>query len=148
MRGRLTIVLAGGFLVAGCGDQGQQQANRTEIKVRGPDQDALHNLDAFNLAIALKRAIYDAGYTCKRITDAGFVGMYKNLDMWMAHCTYEKGAARDWAVFTGPDGSAQVRDCKDITPDSGLPACKIQKRPSGSFNTIPTAPANASENAS
>jgi hypothetical protein len=149
MRRKLMIALAAGLSVAGCGDQGQQQANRTEIKVRGPDQDRLHQLDAFNLAIALKRAIYDAGYTCKRITDGGYVGTYKNLDMWMAHCTYESGAARDWAVFTGPDGSAQVRDCKDITPDSGLPTCKIQRRPTGSFNTMPTstpAPADLEEN--
>jgi hypothetical protein len=53
--------------------------------------------------------------------------------MWMAHCTYDKGAARDWAIFAGPDGSAQVRDCKDITPQSGLPACVIKERPKGSF---------------
>ena len=55
------------------------------------EQQQLHQLDAFNLAIGLKRAIYDAGYTCKRVTDAGFVGTWKNLDMWMAHCVYDKG---------------------------------------------------------
>ena len=52
--------------------------------------------------------------------------------MWMAHCVYDKGAARDWAIFAGPDGGAQVRDCKDI-PGSGLPDCAIKKRPKGSF---------------
>ena len=31
-----------------------------------------------------------------------------------------------------PDGSAQVRDCKDV-PASGLPACVIKQRPKGSF---------------
>ena len=81
--------------------------------------------------IALKRAIYDAGYMCKRVADGGFVGTYENLDMWMAHCTDGKNT-RDWAVFAGPDGSAQVRDCRDI-PGSGLPACVIKKRPKGSF---------------
>jgi hypothetical protein len=90
-------------------------------------------LDALNLAIALKRAIYDAGYTCKRVTDAGFVGTYENLDMWMAHCVYDKGTPRDWAVFAGPDGSAQVRDCKDV-PGSGLPDCAIKTRPKGNFS--------------
>jgi len=100
--------------------------------VRSSEQDQLKQLDAINLAIALKRAIYDAGYTCKRITDAGFVGEYKNLDMWMAHCVYEKGEPRDWAVFAGPDGSAQVRDCKDVD-GTELPKCEIKQRPKGSF---------------
>ena len=47
--------------------------NPPRIKVRSAEQDRLHKLDALNLAIGLKRAIYDAGYSCKRITDAGFV---------------------------------------------------------------------------
>jgi hypothetical protein len=134
MRRPLTIAIALAALaaLAGCGDnQPQQQGNRKEIKVRGPEQNKLHELNALDLAIALKRAIYDAGYTCKRVTDAGFVAEYQNLDMWMAHCTDGK-TARDWAVFTGPDGSAQVRDCKDV-PASGLPACVVKKRPKGSF---------------
>jgi hypothetical protein len=103
--------------------------------VRSAEQEQLKKLDALNLAIGLKRAIYDAGYTCKKITDAGFVGEYQNLDMWMAHCVYDKGATRDWAIFAGPDGSAQVRDCKDI-PGSGLPECVIKTRPKGSFSEV------------
>ncbi|MGN6058004.1 MAG: hypothetical protein ACTHOI_05415 [Sphingomicrobium sp.] len=110
----------------------QAQTNRTPIKVRGSEQERLHELDAFNLAIALKHAIYDAGYTCKRVTDGGYIGEYKNLDMWMAHCVYDNAPPRDWAIFTGPDGSAQIRDCKDI-PGTGLPDCKIKQRPKGSF---------------
>jgi hypothetical protein len=55
--------------------------------------------------------------------------------MWMAHCVYDKGTPRDWAIFAGPDGSAQVRDCRDI-PGSGLPDCVINKRPKGSFNEV------------
>ena len=129
----LTVFLAPLALSACGGDQGQ--SNRTAIKVRGSEQARLHELDAFNLGIALKRAIYDAGYTCNRVTDAGFVGEYKNLEMWMAHCVYDKGAARDWAIFAGPDGSAQVRDCKDVVA-SGLPACTIKERPKGSFDAL------------
>jgi hypothetical protein len=121
-------------LLAGCNEQ-PPPPDQTKIKVTGPEQQRLHKLDAINLAIGLKRAIYDAGYTCKRVTDAGFVGEYKNLDMWMAHCTYDKGGARDWAVFAGPDGSAQVRDCKDI-PGSGLPECVIKVKPKGSFDEL------------
>jgi len=121
--------------LAACNDNSAQQANRPAIKVTSTEQQQLHQLDAFNLAIGLKRAIYDAGYTCKRITDAGFVGTYKNLEMWMAHCVYENGTPRDWAIFAGPDGSAQVRDCRDI-PDTGLPTCEIKQRPKGSFDEI------------
>lgn len=132
---RLSALSIGLLTLAACNDTATQQTNQSAIKVTSREQQQLHQLDALNLAIALKRAIYDAGYTCKRITDAGFVGEYKNLDMWMAHCVYEKGTPRDWAVFAGPDGSAQVRDCKDV-PGSGLPICEIKKRPKGSFNSI------------
>src|SRR5438132_10259056 len=116
----ITVLLA--MLALAACQQPQAPANQRHIKVRGAEQDQLHQLDALNLAIALKRAIYDAGYTCKRVTDAGFVGVYENLDIWMAHCVYERGTPRDWAVFAGPDGSAQVRDCKDMV-GSGLPQC-------------------------
>jgi hypothetical protein len=131
MRPKLCLAALALLTVAGC-NQSQTQQNVTKIKVRSAEQDRLKQLDAFNLAIGLKHAIYDAGYTCKRITDAGFVGEYKNLDMWVAHCVYDTGAARDWAIFAGPDGGAQVRDCKDVAP-SGLPPCVIKKRPEGSF---------------
>jgi hypothetical protein len=131
----LLSALAISLPLAGCGSNEQAATNQTKIKVRSNEQEQLHKLDAFNLAIGLKRAIYDAGYSCKRITDAGFVAEYKNLDMWMAHCVYDKGAPRDWAIFAGPDGSAQVRDCKDI-PGSGLPDCAIKQRPKGSFTDL------------
>jgi len=134
---RRTVTLIALAALAGCNkSQPQQQAQQPVIRVQSEEQKLLKQLDAFNLAIGLKRAIYDAGYTCKQVTDAGFVGTYKNLDMWVAHCTYSKAAARDWAVFAGPDGSAQVRDCKDITPSSGLPACAIKQRPKGNFTSL------------
>jgi hypothetical protein len=125
----MSVLSLAGFALAACNDNSAQQANRPTIKVTSTEQQQLHQLDAFNLAIGLKRAIYDAGYTCKRITDAGFVGTYKNLDEWMARCP-----DRDWAIFAGPDGSAQVRDCKDLA-GSGLPPCAIKERPKGSFET-------------
>ena len=121
-------------MLAACNEQ-PQQTNQPAIKVRAQEQEQLHNLSAVNLAIALKRAIYDGGYRCDRITDAGFVGAWKNLDMWMAHCVYDKGQPGDWAIFAGPDGSAQVRDCRDV-PASGLPACVIKQRPKGSFSEV------------
>jgi hypothetical protein len=134
MAGKLKAAILCTLLLTACNQQQAQQtqANQPTIKVRSSEQDELHKLDALNLAIGLKRAIYDAGYTCKTITDAGFVGEYKNLDMWMAHCTDGK-QQRDWAIFAGPDGSAQVRDCRDI-PGTGLPDCVIKTRPRGAFN--------------
>jgi hypothetical protein len=134
MSWKLRLTLLAALATAACGD-GQQQQPTRPIKVRGAEQDRLHQLDAFNLAVGLKHAIYDAGYTCKRIDNAGFVGEYKNLDMWTAHCVYDRGSPRDWAIFAGPDGSAQVRDCKDI-PGSGLPDCVIKVKPKGSFNAV------------
>jgi hypothetical protein len=128
-----TMILLAAVTVAGCDKQwGRHETNQPQIRVVGDEQKQLHQLDAYNLAIGLKRAIYDAGYTCKKITDAGFVGTWQNLDEWTAHCVYDHGTPRDWAIFAGPDGSAQVRDCKDV-PASGLPACVIKQRPKGSF---------------
>ena len=132
MSWKLRLTLLAALATAACGD-GQQQQQSKPIKVRGAEQDRLHQLDAFNLAVGLKHAIYDAGYTCKRIDNAGFVGEYKNLDMWTAHCVYDRGTPRDWAIFAGPDGSAQVRDCKDLA-GTGLPECVIKVKPKGSFS--------------
>ena len=128
-----TAILLALVALAGCDKQwGRTEGNQHEIRVVSDEQKQLHELDAYNLAIGLKRAIYDAGYTCKRVSDAGFVGTWKNLDEWTAHCVYDNGSSRDWAIFAGPDGSAQVRDCKDV-PESGLPPCVIKQRPKGSF---------------
>lgn len=106
-----------------------QPDNRQKIEVRSAEQNRLHTLDAFNLSIALKRAIFDLGYKCQRVERAGFVGKYKNLDMWTAHCS----DGRDWAVFAGPDGSAQARDCKDLA-GTEVPECVIRKEPRGEFD--------------
>ena len=134
MRTCLTLAL-GALALAACDSQPQRvPANESRIKVRSTEQERLHQLGAFDLAIGLKRAIYDAGYSCRRVADGGFVGEYKNLDMWTARCT-DHGQTRDWAIFAGPDGSAQVRDCKDVAA-TGLPQCVIKKRPKGSFTEV------------
>jgi len=128
-------IAAGGIalLVAGCGNNGREKQAQPvrPIKVRSAIQDQLFKLNDLNRAIALKRAIYDSGYRCERVTRSGFVGNYKNLDMWMASCA----DGRDWAVFTGPDGSAQVRDCKDVV-GLGLPQCVV--KPEESKDTAKT----------
>jgi len=123
----LSLALAA-LPVAAC-NQSQPSAPQTKIEVRGPEQDRLTKLDAFNLSIALKRAIFDLGYKCQRVEKAGFVGKYKNMDMWTAHCS----DGRDWAVFAAPDGSVQARDCKDLA-GTDVPQCEIHKLPKGSFD--------------
>ena len=131
---RLLTLTLGLLALAACGENAPPP-DQGKIKVRSNEQNQLHQLDAINLAIGLKRAIYDAGYTCKRVTDAGFVGEYQNLDMWMARCVYEDKSTRDWAIFAGPDGTAQVRDCKDVDATE-LPKCEIKKRPKGTFGKL------------
>ena len=131
MRTPIAILLACAALAACDKQWGRTEGNQTEIRVVSDEQKQLHQLDAYNLAIGLKRAIYDSGYHCQRITRSGYVGDYKNLEMWMASCA----DGHDWAIFTGPDGSAQVRDCKDVV-GSGLPACVVKQRPKGSFGQI------------
>jgi hypothetical protein len=108
---------------AACG-QSQPAQPKPAIVVRSPEQDQLHKLDELNRAIALKRALYASGYRCSRIERSGYVTQVKNLDMWAAHCS----DGRDWAIFTGPDASVQVRDCEDVAR-FGLPACDIKPSP-------------------
>ena len=121
----LVPVLLAGALVA-CGDSkpAAEQPKTRSIQVRSEAQNALHELNEMNLKIALRRAIYDSGSACKTVTEAGYVQEYGNLSMWTASCL----SGRKFAVFVGPDGSAQVRDCREMEPLK-LPACEIRKRP-------------------
>ena len=130
MTARLFFPAAAILAATACG-QAQPTQPKQPIVVRSQVQDQLHKLDDMNRAIALKRALYDSGYTCKRIDRSGFVTAYKNLDMWTAHCTDGKGPGRDWALFAGPDGSVQVRDCMDVAK-FGMPACVIKAAPAAS----------------
>ena len=116
----LSILVAA--LAAGACDQSPPTQPKQPIVVRSEAQDQLHQLDDMNRAIALKRAIYDSGSICKRVEESGYVQEYKNLSMWTAKC--DNG--RDWAIFIGPDGTAQVRLCRDLK-ELGLPACVINK---------------------
>ncbi|HEY8592079.1 MAG TPA: hypothetical protein VIL42_04345 [Sphingomicrobium sp.] len=137
MISRPIAIMLGCAMITACNEPAQKTK---PIRVVSAEQQRLHQLDAYNLGIGLKRAIYDAGYNCRRVTDGGYVGTWKNLDQWVARCEYENGATRDWAVFAGPDGGAQVRECKDVVK-SGLPPCDIKKRPAGSFVIGEDAPA-------
>ena len=122
MRTAALAALSAALALSACGSSDQPQPAEKKIRVRGPEQMQLHQANDLNRAIALKRAIYDSGYKCSRVAKSGYSGLYKKLEMWMASCA----DGRDWAIFIGPDGSAQVRDCKDVA-QVGLPQCKIVK---------------------
>ena len=116
-------MLAAAVLLAGC-DQSPPAKPRQPIVVRSDAQNQLHQLDDLNRAIGLKRAIHQSGYSCKRVASSGYVQEHENLSMWMARCADK----RDWAIFVGPDGSAQVRPCRDLA-QLGLPACVMKTSP-------------------
>ena len=95
------------------------------IVVRSEGQDKLHQLDDLNRAIALKRAIYEAGSDCRQVTQSGYVGEYENTSYWTATCQDKFGRNRNWALFVGPDESVQVRLCEDVVK-AGLKPCVIK----------------------
>ena len=122
MRHQMITALAIGTMLAAC-DNSQPSKPTKSISVRSAEQNALHKLSPMNLKIGLRRAIYDSGNACATVTDAGYVQEYGNLSMWTASCK----SGRQFAIFVGPDGTAQVRDCKTMA-DLKLPACVIRKQ--------------------
>lgn len=125
MRAQISAAFVFCLLVSACGDDGSQPAAPPKtISVRSEQQNALHNLSESGLKIALRRAIYDSGSKCNTVTKAGYVQEYGNLSMWTASCASE----RSFAIFVGPDGSVQVRDCKEVE-QLKLPACVITSQP-------------------
>ena len=118
MHGKLLTIIAASLLAGACGDSSEPTAPQRSISVRSEQQEALHKLSGPYRDIALRRAIYDGGRSCKTVTKSGYVQEYGNLSMWTASCADN----RSWASFVGPDGSAQVRDCKELA-QLKLPAC-------------------------
>jgi len=122
MHGKLLTIIAASLLAGACGDSSEPTAPQRSISVRSEQQEALHKLSGPYRDIALRRAIYDGGRSCKTVTKSGYVQEYGNLSMWTASCADN----RSWAIFVGPDGSAQVRDCKELA-QLKLPACTIRE---------------------
>jgi hypothetical protein len=85
----------------------------------------MHHLNQLNREIALKRAIYDTGAACQRVSKSGYVGTYQNTEQWTATCVDKFKRTRDWALYIGADDSVQVRLCNDVAK-AGLPACVIK----------------------
>ena len=119
MRARLILIVTAALAATACGPS-QPAKPKQPIVVRSAEQDQLHRLNPMNRDIAMKRAIYASGYSCKRVERSGYVAEYKNMSMWTARCADKA----EWAVFVGPDGTVQVRRCEDLAR-FGLPACII-----------------------
>lgn len=124
MRAQFVSLVGLATLLAACGDSQPSSQPTRRISVRSEQQNALHRLSPMYQKVALRRAIYDSGNACKSVTDAGYVQEYGNLSMWTASCA----SGKSFAVFIGPDGSAQVRDCKEAV-QLKLPACVIKGQP-------------------
>jgi hypothetical protein len=118
------LPLAALLALSACDDSPATQPSQP-IVVRSEGQDRLHQLDDLNRAIALKRAIYEGGSDCRRVTQSGYVGEYENTSYWTATCEDRFGRKRDWALFVGPDESVQVRLCEDVVK-AGLQPCVIK----------------------
>lgn len=127
MRAIVTSIFLAGLAACGSGGDPQQPAsNQPQIAVRSAEQDRLHQLSDMDRDIGLKRAILDSGMRCRRVVRSGYVTEYNKLSMWVAECDDK----RSWAIFVGPDGSAQVRPCADMARFN-LPECRISSDPSG-----------------
>jgi hypothetical protein len=116
------LMLAGATaLISGC-DNSEPPPPAKSIVVRSEAQEQLHKLDDLNRAIGLKRAILDSGNRCRRVDSSGYVQEHGNLSMWTAKCD----GGTDFAIFVGPDGSAQVRRCDNLAQYQ-LPACVVRQ---------------------
>ncbi len=111
--------------LAACDQESSAPPTKQPISVRSDGQNALHQLNDLNRAIALKRALYDSKAECRLVTKSGYVGEYENTSYWTATCQDKFKRDRDWALFIGPDESVQVRLCEDVVK-AGLPACVIK----------------------
>ena len=111
--------------LAACDQGSSRSAPKQQITVRSDGQNQMHQLNDLNRAIALKRALYDTGAECRRVTRSGYVGEYQNSSQWTATCEDKFKRTRDWALFISPDESVQVRLCEDVVK-AGLPACVIK----------------------
>jgi hypothetical protein len=79
------------------------------ITIRNEYQENLLKLNDTQRDLTLRRAVRDDGGSCDHISGSKFQQDYKNMKMWVAHCS-----SGDWAVFLTPTGDVQVRACKDI----------------------------------
>ena len=116
----LALMLTATFLAA-CDSKESAPPVQTDVTVRSDAQKRLFELSDLDRAIALKRAIGEQNLRCGQLVSTGYVGRYRDMDVWTATCSDE----RQWSLFIGANDSVQVRLCDD-NEKIGLPACKVQ----------------------
>lgn len=84
-----------------------------------PYNQQLAKLPDLQRRAVFRRAVLDSGQRCKRVDKSLQQGGYRNLIMWTVRCAAPGG---DYGVFVGPDGSVQVRPCRDLK-GLKLPVC-------------------------
>lgn len=119
---RALLALGMAVLVSACDSSPPAQSEEPKL-VRSEAQDRLHKLSEMDRAIVFRRAIYESGSACKRVEQTAFVQEHQNLSMWAVRCP----GKRELALFVGPDGSVQVRDCADMA-ELKLPLCRIPEQ--------------------
>jgi len=105
--------------LAGCGEGAPADEARPETKIANPHHDQLEALPADLQRLGLMRAIRDNGKRCRRVEAAAYQQDYRQLAMWVALCD----DGRHWAIYIGPNGDAQVRECTEAR-QLGLPQCR------------------------
>lgn len=88
-----------------------------------PFNDRLQKLDDARRNGVLRRAVLDSNMVCGNVKQSLQRGRYKNLIMWAVRCV----PSGDYAVYVGPDGSVQVRDCAEAR-ELRLPTCNLPPR--------------------
>lgn len=94
--------------LAACED-GTPPRNVTHIAIANPYNDRLRALAPPMQRLGLMRAIRDNGNRCHKVEAVAEQGDHRGLAMWVALCDDD----RHWAIFIGPSGDTQVRDCAD-----------------------------------
>ena len=106
--------------LAACDGGADQPAAVKHIGVRNALHEQLTGLSDLNRRLALRRAIQDSRFRCKRIDADAFQQDYKALKMWTARCS-DTG---DYAIYLAASGDVQVRTCAD-TKTLGMPECRL-----------------------
>lgn len=103
------------------------EAQSTPVAASLAYSQKLQQLPEMQRSAVLRGALNDSGFLCRRVISASpNKEGYDNLAMWNVRCQNDKSNIEDFAVFLGPDGSAQIRQCKD-TQGLNLPACHFPK---------------------
>lgn len=92
------------------------------ITVANPASDQIKAYPDIQRRAVLRGIVMDGGAYCKRVEQAAYQGPWGNLAMWRAKC-HPTDKRLDYAVFIGPDATAQVRPCPDMAYLK-LPACR------------------------